>query len=90
MKFNGMEAKTVFTIKAVDSIPCDIKGQMIAFDADANIISDPLKSPWPMPWITEEVEKFVSGEYEMPEKDRFKVDNPEEPDQYVFVEVQKF
>ena len=54
------------------------------------IISDPLKSPWPMPWITEEVEKFVSGEYEMPEKDRFKVDNPEEPDQYVFVEVQKF
>ena len=36
MEFNGMEAKTVFTIKAVDSIPCDIKGQMIAFDADAN------------------------------------------------------
>ena len=43
-----------------------------------------------MPWITEEVEKFVSGEYEMPEKDRFKVDNPDEPDQFVFVEVQKF
>ena len=90
MKFNGVEAKTVFTIKAVDSIPCDVRGQIVAFDADADIISDPLKTPWPMPWITEEIEKFVSGENEMPENDKFKVYNPEEPDQFVFVEVQKF
>ena len=90
MEFDDMKAKTVFTIKAVDSIPCDVRGQMVAFDADANIISDPLKTPWPMPWITEEIEKFVSGENEMPENDKFKVYNPEEPDQFVFVEVQKF
>ena len=90
MNFNGVEAKTVFTIKAVDSIPCDVRGQMVAFDADANIISDPLKAPWPMPWITEEISKFVSGEYEMPEKDKFKIYNPEESDQFVFVEVQRF
>ena len=90
MEFNGVKAKIVFTIKAVDSIPCDVRGQMVAFDADANIISDPLKTPWPMPWITEEIEKFVSGESEMPEKDKFKIYNPEEPDQFVFVEVQKF
>ncbi len=90
MKFNGVEAKTVFTIKAVDSIPCDVRGQIVAFDADADIISDPLKTPWPMPWITEEIEKFVSGENKMPENDKFKVYNPEEPDQFVFVEVQKF
>lgn len=90
MKFNGVEAKTVFTIKAVDSIPCDVRGQIVAFDVDADIISDPLKTPWPMPWITEEIEKFVSGENKMPENDKFKVYNPEEPDQFVFVEVQKF
>lgn len=90
MEFNGVKASIVFTIKAVDSIPCDIKGQMIAFDDAGNMISDPLETPWPMPWITEEITKLVTGENEMPDKDRFKVDNPDEPDQFVFVEVQKF
>ncbi len=90
MEFNGVKASIVFTIKAVDSIPCDLKGQMVAFDENGNVISDPLKMPWPMPWVAEEIEKLVSGESEMPEKDRFKVYNPEESDQFVFVEVQRF
>ena len=46
-------------------------------------------TPWPMPWVTEEISKFASGEAEMPEADRFKIYNPEEPDQYVFVSVER-
>lgn len=90
MEFNGAKAKTVFTVKGVDSIPCDLKGQMIAFDEDANMISDPPKVPWPMPWVTEEMQKLASGDTAMPDNDRFRIYNPEEPDQFVFVEVQKF
>lgn len=90
MEFNGVTASIVFIMKAVESIPCDLKGQMVAFDNDGNVISDPLKTPWPMPWVTEEIEKLVAGKNEMPVKDRFKVYNPEEPDQFVFVEVQRF
>ncbi len=90
MEFNGAEASIIFTVKAVESIPCDLKGQKVAFDCDGNIISDPLKTPWPMPWVTEEIKKLVSGESEMPEKNSFKVYNPEESDQFVFVEVQRF
>ena len=89
MEINGIEAKKAFVIKGVDSIPCDVKGQIIAFDAQANIISEPLKSPWPMPWITEEIKKLVVGERSMPDKKRFRVNNPEEPDQFVLIEVQE-
>ena len=53
-------------------------------------ISDPITTPWPMPWVTEEIAKYASGEKQMPEEDRFKIYNPEEPDQYVFVLVEKF
>ena len=90
MEFNGIQAKIVFTIKAVDSIPCDLKGQMAAFDENGTLISDPLKTPWPMPWVTEELGKLAVGVVEMPVEDKFRVYNPEEDDQFVFVEVQKF
>lgn len=90
MEFNGVKAKIVFTIKAVDSIPCDLKGQMLAFDENNTLISEKLKTPWPMPWVTEEITKLVTGESAMPESDSFKVYNPEESDQFVFVKVEKF
>jgi len=90
MEFNGVKAKVVFTIKAVDSIPCDLKGQMVAFDQDNNMISEKLKTPWPMPWVTEEITKLAAGQAPMPEGDSFKVYNPEECDQFVFVKVDKY
>lgn len=89
MEFNGKKAETVFKILAVESIPCDLRGQLLAFDAAGNRISEPIVTPWPMPWVTEEISKFASGEAEMPETDRFKIYNPEEPDQYVFVSVER-
>ena len=90
MEFNGQTAKLVFTIKAVDSIPCDLKGQVLAFDTEAKLISDPLKTPWPMPWVTEELTKLASGETAFPDAEYFRVYNPEEDDQYVYVEVKRF
>lgn len=88
MEINGKNVRLMFTIKAVDSIPCDLKGETIAFDSENNMISDPIKTPWPMPWVTEEIVKLAGGN--MPAENKFKVYNPEEPDQYVFVEVQRF
>ena len=90
MEFNGKKANIVFTIKAVESIPCDLRGQVLGFDAEGLQISDPITTPWPLPWGTEEIAKYASGEKQMPEEDRFKIYNPEEPDQYVFVLVEKF
>ena len=40
--------------------------------------------------MTEEITKYASGEIAMPEEDKFRIYNPEEPDQYVFVSVEKF
>ncbi len=89
MEFNGVKAKIAFKAFAVDSIPCNIKGQYIAFDEDGNLISDPLKTPWPMPWIEEEAAKYASGEYELPDDSKLKICNPEEPDQFVAVYIEK-
>ncbi len=88
MEFNGKNARLVFTIKSVESIPCDLRGQVVAFDADNELISDPVRTKWPMPWVTEELQKLARGDNEMPDDDRFRVYNPEEPDQYVYVEAQ--
>ncbi len=89
MELNGKQAELMFTIKAVDSIPCDLRGQVVAFDAQGEMISDPLKTPWPMPWVTQEIAKYASGEYEIPAEGRFRVYNPEEPDQYVLVSLER-
>lgn len=91
MEFNGKKASLVFTIKAVESIPCELRGEVLAFDAEGNMISDPIKVPWPtMNWVSVEVQKRGNGTVEVPDKDKFKIYNPDEPDQYVFVEVQRF
>ncbi len=90
MEFNGVKAKIAFKVFAVDSIPCDLKGQYIAFDEDGNMISDPVRTPWPMHWIEEEAAKYVSGEYELPEASKMKIYNPEEPDQGVAVYIEKY
>ena len=49
MEFNGKKAEAVFKILAVESIPCDLRGQLLAFDAAGNRISEPIVTPWPMP-----------------------------------------
>ena len=91
MEFDGKKADIVFTIKAVESIPCELRGQILGFDSHGVQISEPLRTPWPMPWVTEEITKYASGEIAMPEEDKFEIiDNPEEPDQYVFVSVEKY
>ena len=90
MKFNGKKANIVFTIKAVESIPCELRGQILGFDLEGRQISDPIETPWPMPWVTEEITKYASGEKELPEEERFRIYNPEEPDQYVYVFVERF
>ena len=89
MEFDGKKADIIFTIQSVESIPCDLRGQTLAFDGDGNLVSDPLRTPWPMPWVTEELAKLASGENLMPEEKNFRVYNPEEPDQYVFVSAEK-
>ena len=89
MGFNQADAAVTFTIRAVDSIPCDLKGQIVAFDAEGRLISEPVKTPWPMPWVTEELTKLATGQVPMPDKNSFKVYNPEESDQWIFVEVIK-
>ncbi len=90
MEFNGKGAKLVFTIRAVESIPCEVRGQVVAFDSDGVKISDELITPWPMPWIEREIEKLAGGTAVMPEERSFRVYNPEEPDQYVLVEVDRY
>lgn len=89
MEFNGVEAKIAFEIKAVESIPCELRKQTVAFSAENKRVSDKLNTPWPMPWIEEELGKLASGENTMPDEDLFRVYNPEEPDQYVVVEVHR-
>ena len=90
MIFNGKKADIVFTIKAVESIPCDLRGQVLGFDGEGNQVSERITTPWPMPWVTEEIAKYASGEIKMPDENRFRIYNPEEPDQYVLVSVEKF
>ncbi len=90
MEFNGKKASIVFSIMAVESIPCELRGQILGFDSEGNQISDPIFTPWPMPWVTEEVTKYATGEIAMPEERKFRIYNPEEPDQYVFVSVERF
>ena len=91
MEFNGKKASLVFKIIAVESIPCELRGEIVAFDAEGNMISDPIQVPWrTMNWVSEEIQKRGNGSVEMPDKNKFKIYNPEEPDQYVFVEVQRF
>ena len=115
MEFNGKKADIVFTIKAVESIPCDLRGQgilstafivntikavesipcdlrgqVLGFDGSGVQVSEPIETPWPMPWVTAEITKYASGEIEMPKEDKFRIYNPEEPDQYVFVSVERF
>ena len=89
MEFDGKKADIIFTIRSVESIPCDLRGQVLAFDGDGNLVSDPLKTPWPMPWVTEELAKLASGRTAMPEEKKFRVYNPEESGQYVFVSVEE-
>ena len=90
MEFNGKKADIVFTIKAVESIPCDLRGQVLGFDGSGVQVSEPIETPWPMPWVTAEITKYASGEIEMQKEDTFRIYNPEEPDQYVFVSVERF
>ena len=90
MEFNGKKADIVFTIKAVESIPCDLRGQVLGFDGSGVQVSEPIETPWPMPWVTAEITKYASGEIEMPKEDKFRIYNPEEPDQYVFVSGERF
>ena len=85
MEFNGKKADIVFTIKAVESIPCDLRGQVLGFDGSGVQVSEPIE-----PWVTAEIMKYASGEIEMPKEDKFRIYNPEEPDQYVFVSVERF
>ena len=59
MEFNGKKASIVFSIMAVESIPCELRGQILGFDSEGNQISDPIFTPWPMPWVTEEVTKYA-------------------------------
>ena len=90
MEFNGKTAKVAFTINAVESIPCELRGQTVAFDEDGERITDDIETPWPMPWVEEELGKLVRDETMMPEESSFRIYNPEEPDQYVHVDVQFF
>ena len=39
MEFNGKKADIVFTIKAVESIPCDLRGQVLGFDGSGVQVS---------------------------------------------------
>ena len=80
MEFNGKKADIVFTIKAVESIPCDLRGQVLGFDGSGVQVSEPIETPWPMPWVTAEITKYASGEIEMPKEDKFRIYNPEEPE----------
>ena len=89
MKFSDKDAKLIFTVKAVESIPCELRGQVIAFDAEGVRISDDLITPWPMPWIENELTELANDETMIPEESSFRVYNTEEPDQYVFVEVKR-
>ena len=89
MEFNGKKAKIAFTIKAVESIPCEVRGQTVAFDENGVRITD-LEAPWPMPWIEREMGNLVNDETMMPEENSFRIYNPDEPDQYVHVEIQRF
>ena len=40
MEFNGKKADIVFTIKAVESIPCDLRGQVLGFDGSGVQVSE--------------------------------------------------
>lgn len=83
---DSSETGLVFTIRAVESIPCSVRGQSMVFDSEGKMLSEPLKTPWRMDWIAEETAKFVDGTKTLPEESRFRIYNPEEPDQYVQVE----
>ncbi len=89
MNTNEVNAAISFDILAVESIPCELRNQTVAFDRNGNLVSEPLVTPWPMPWVTEELNLLADGTNEMPEEETFRVYNPEEPDQYVYVRVTK-
>ena len=81
------EAVLAFKVLAVDSIPCDVRGNAVAFDAAGNICSGKMALPWPMPWIEEELSKLAADQSAIAGVDKIKVYNPEEDDQFVFVEI---
>ena len=66
MVSENSKASISFTITEVESIPCDLRGQTVIFDAEANLLSDPVKTPWAMPWVMDEISKLADGRTEIP------------------------
>ena len=83
-------ADVAFKIIGVESIPCDLRGQLLVFEKGAELLSEPLKTPWPMPWVTDEISKLAANKDAIPDKPDFRVYNPEENDQYVLLTVEKY
>lgn len=83
-------AAIAFKIVEVESIPCDLRGQILVFDKKARLLSEPIKTPWPMPWVTDEISKLAANAESIPDKPVFRIYNPEEDDQYVLLSVEKY
>lgn len=87
---NAKDLYVSFTIKSVESVPCSLNGQKMDFDKSGNLISDPIKTPWPMEWVLEEVKKYAIDIDSIQDESNLKIDNPNEPDQYIKVKVNKY
>ncbi len=82
--------KIEFTILKVDSIPCSLIGKIMIFTYDGNRISEPWSLKWPMPWIEQEFRKTIFRYDTVSKKEKRRIYNPDEPDQYVEVLIQSY
>ena len=82
--------KVSFTVLAVDSIPCSLVGNKMIFSAAGELETAPWKLPWAMPWIERELRKLAKEKAGVSGVETVKVHNPEEPDQYLLVKVERY
>ncbi len=82
--------KISFTVLAVDSIPCSLVGNKMIFSASGEIETAPWKLPWAMPWIERELKKLAKEKTGISGVETMKVYNPDEPDQYLLVRIERY
>lgn len=82
--------KTAFTVLSVDSIPCSLVGNKMVFSDSGKVETESWKLPWAMPWIERELRKVAKEKANVSGVEIEKVYNPEEPDQYVEVRIERY
>lgn len=78
------------TIKDVESIPCELKGQILKYDVDGNRLEGELDTPWPMTWTYGVIEDYLKKDTHFSGVKVEEFHNPEEDDQKIVCEINSY